>query len=296
MPSGPMSDTILAALAEYEPYRELRAGKIAREEFLNRLEASPGGLEQRLGNARHIWFLASRYPADFDRQSDEIFAQLRADGIVAGQPSVAEFEAFRRRLLAIWDHGENRTFIHPDEARVLYFLSMAKKPKRMVAIGCYYGYWAIWAMPGVAAGDGRATLIDPNPAVTALAEKNFKAMGFGERTEVVTAKAETLFAGMDADIDMVLLDANGGRDNPDPNYHGKGIYAFMMEGIYDKMVDGALLVVHNDYRPNIGSNRLAQKFLDNLASKLDRFHAFVDSRFRKGRVTPTPDGLGVYLK
>jgi len=293
---GPVSDHLQAALSEVPVYRDYRDGKISRDQYVEGLEANAEEIETQLAARGHWRMLASRYPADFDQQAEEIFSALLAEGFVSERPATAPFEAFRRKALAAYDHGENRTFIHPDEARLVYFLSMAKKPRRMIAIGSYYGYWAIWAMPGVQAAGGQALLIDPNPAVCALAEKNFKALGFGPFTTVRAQKAEALFDEMAAGIDMVLLDAAGGKDSPDPAYHGKGIYAFMAEGVYDKMSPGALLAVHNDYLPHVGANRLSRAFLERAAKPLERFHAFCQSRFRKCHVAPTPDGFGVYLK
>ena len=55
----------------------------------------------------------------------EVFATLRADGFVEDDPPTAPFESFRERVLSTYDHGQNRTFIHPDEARLAYFVSMA---------------------------------------------------------------------------------------------------------------------------------------------------------------------------
>jgi len=295
--TGPVSDHIQAALSEFPVYRDYQAGKISHEQYVDGLEARAAEIEERLGNARHLRLVASRYPADFDRHAGDVFAALLAKGFVSENPPVEAFSKFRETVFSSYDHGENRTFIHPDEARLVYFLSMARKPQLMVAIGAYYGYWAIWAMPGVAAAGGRAILIDPNPAVCALAEKNFRALGFGERTTVRAKKAESVSPGLKPDsVDLVLLDAAGGKDNPDPAYHGKGIYAFMIEGVYDKMRDGALLVTHNDYQPGIGSNRLSQPIVERSARQLERFHAFCRQRFRKSHVAPTPDGFGVYLK
>jgi predicted O-methyltransferase YrrM len=129
-----------------------------------------------------------------------------------------------------------------------------------------------------------------------LAEKNFAAMGYGDRTTVRAEKAEDLIGEMPDDIDLVLLDAAGSNQHPDPAYRGKGIYAFMVEDVFSKMRDGALMAVHNDYLGDVGVNKLSKPFVDRSVEQLARFHAFCDKHFRKSHVAATPDGFGLYLK
>ncbi len=44
-------------------------------------------------------------------------------------------------------------------------------------LGSYYGYWAAWAVPAVAARGGRVTLVDPDPTACAVARRNFAPYG-----------------------------------------------------------------------------------------------------------------------
>jgi len=167
----------------------------------------------------------------------------------------------------------------------------------MVVIGSYYAFWAIWAMPSVAATDGQAILIDPDAAVCDLAQRNLDALGFGGRAVVRAEKAEDVLPDIEPEsLDMVVLDAAGSSDHPDPTYHGKGIYAFMAPAVFEKLRPGAWLVVHNDYLPDVGANPLAQPILDGNAAQLEAFHAFCDQRFSNHHVAATPDGFGVYRK
>ena len=284
MPFGPAVDYIQAVLSKFPAYREYRSGRISREQYVERLEAQAAELRQRLGKFTHLYDLAISYPADFDTQAEEIFSTLLAQGFVPEQPAVAPFNQFRQRILASYDHGRYHTYIHPDEARLLYFISMARKPRHMVAIGSFYGYWAAWAMPGVQAAGGEALLVDPNREVCALAEENLRKLGFADRTIVRAEKAETVLPTMDGQVELALLDATGPPDHPDPAYRGKGIYGFLIKDIFAIMRDGALLVVHNDSLP------------ENDDVSLESFHAFCRDHFRKQLVAPTPEVFGVYLK
>ena len=288
IPPGPVADYILNALSAFAFVRDYRAGRLTRAEYAAALDAHADEVTARLDGDGHRFWLAKRYPPDFDAAADAILDSLVADGFLDGIPTAA-FDEYRARIRAAYDHDTRRTSIHPDDARLAYFISMAVRPKRLLVVGSYYGYWAVWAMPGVVAADdasggGRAVLIDPDREVSALAERNFRALGFGDRTTVHPKKAEEVFPSIEPGLDLVMLDAAGADDHPDPAYHGKGVYGFLIEGIYGRMRDGALLVVHNDAPPEEDDGGL------------DRFHAFCAARFRKGIVTDTPEGVGIYSK
>ena len=284
VPPGPIFDHMHAVLSEFSVYGDYCAGRLTREAYMAGLEAHAAGITDRLGGSKHLYRLALRFPPDFDAEADEVLSVLLAKGLVSEHRSGPAFEAYREKLAASYDHGTNRTYILPDDARLLYFISMAVKPERMIVAGSYYGYWAAWAMPGVEAAGGEAVLLDPNAAVCALAGQNFRSLGYGARTTVHAKKAEDVFPTIAPGVDLVLLDAAGPDEHPDPAYRSKGIYGFLIGGIFEKMRDGALLVVHNDYMDGPGGR------------ELEGFHAFCRANFCAQHVAQTPEGFGVYLK
>jgi predicted O-methyltransferase YrrM len=285
IPYGPKVDFVLAALETLPAYDDYRAGCLSRDEYVAALDASADVLLPRLDGEPGFLDLAKCYPPDFDASADAILASLVDDGFLAAIPE-APFDEYRAHIRAAYDHDVLRTSIHPDDARLAYFISMALKPTRLLVVGAYYGYWAVWAMPGVEAAGGHAVLVDPDRDVSALAKKNFDALGYGERTTVRAEKAEDVLPSIQPGLDMVMLDAAAPYDHPEPGYGGKGIYGFLIEPIWARMREGALLVVHND-APHDGERR---------EHVLDRFHAFCAAHFRKGVVTDTPEGLGFYLR
>ncbi|MBN1917925.1 MAG: class I SAM-dependent methyltransferase [Verrucomicrobia bacterium] len=283
IPYGPDVDFVLAALEPLPVYRDYRAGRLTRAEYAAALDANAGELLARLGGDEHLFWVAKRYPPDFDAASDAILASLVTDGFLDAIPD-APYDEYRAHVRAAYDHDTRHTSIHPDDARLAYFISMAVRPKRLLAVGSYYGYWAVWAMPGVAGAQGHAVLVDPDREVSALAERNFRALGYGDRTDVRAEPAEEVLPSIEPGLDLVLLDAADSGEHPDPSYHGKGIYGFVIEDIHERMRDGALLVVHNDMPP------------EDHDAGLERFHTFCTKGFRKGVVTDTPEGVGIYLK
>ncbi|HID55132.1 TPA: hypothetical protein EYP37_01290 [Candidatus Poribacteria bacterium] len=295
MSSGPIANHVIAALSSYGDFRDYRSGLISHEDYLNWLEANAEELEGVVGGRRNLRFLASRYPPDFEANAERIFEDLLREELVQGRPNKDEFRRFRSRMEELFDHDGFRTYIHPDEAQLAYMLSMAVKPKRMVAMGSYYGYWAIWALPGVAEGGGEAWLIDPNPAVCDLARRNLKRLGYDKIAAVITSRAEEVIPTLQGEVDLAMLDADGDHTYP-PIYRGKGIYALLAELIAPRMREGGLLLVHNDYLPNVGANRLSKPFLEPLCSRIELFHQVCSRNFSRGYVAPTPDGFGVYRR
>ena len=293
---GVVADQVLGVMAEYEFFRDWQAGRSGHDRYIDALEAHLPELEERFGGPWIPRFLVSRYPSSFDENVETITRDLHEAGFVGSIPPWDGFEAFRQVMRERYDHAEKCTSINHDEAWVLYNISAAVRPRRLVAIGSYYGYWTAWAMPGVEAADGKAVLIDPDEGDCALAQHNFDRLGHGQRTMVVPRKAEDVLPRMKKQVDMVLLDAAGSHDHPDPTYRGKGIYAHLIGEVFDKLKDGGLLVVHNDYRRDVGGNRLCQAELDEADAQLAPFHEFCAGHFRKCYVAATPDGVGVYLK
>ncbi len=290
-PPGPISDYVLDALAGLAAHGDYRAGRITRAEYAAALDTHADELLPRLDGRRGLLEVAKDYPPDFDASADAILESLVADGILPALPD-APFDEFRARMRADYDHNTRRTSIHPDDARLAYFISMAVQPKRLLVVGSYYGYWAVWAMPGVAAASGHAVLVDPDREVSALAERNFDALGYGACSTVHAKVAEDVFPDIEPGLNLVLLDAAGSGDHPDPAYHGKGIYGFLVEPIYELMRDGALLVVHNDAPHDASPDGDG----DEREPELDRFHTFCREHFRNHRVPDTVAGFGVYLK
>ncbi|MCD6507011.1 class I SAM-dependent methyltransferase [Candidatus Poribacteria bacterium] len=295
MSSGPIVRHVIAALSSYEVFRDYRSGRIPYEDYLNWLEANAEDLERAVGGRRTLRFLASRYPPDFEANAEAIFEDLLREGFIQDRPDRNKFKRFRSSMEELFDHDGLRTYIHPDEAQLAYMLSMAVKPKRMVAMGSYYGYWAIWALPGVSEGRGEALLIDPNPGVCDLAERNLKRLGYDKIAAVIRDKAENVIPDLPADVDLAMLDADGDHSYPSI-YRGKGIYALLAELIAPRMKEGGLLIVHNDYLPEVGANRLSKPFLEPLCSRIELFHEVCRRHFSRGYVAPTPDGFGVYRR
>ena len=77
----------------------------------------------------------------------------------------------------MYDHGPFRTYIYPEEARLLFAIADILRPKAAIFLGSYYGYWARAPLAVIARHGGRAVLVDPDPQAQAVARRNLKSAG-----------------------------------------------------------------------------------------------------------------------
>jgi predicted O-methyltransferase YrrM len=183
----------------------------------------------------------------------------------------AEFEDFRRRIRSEFMHLSDRyTAIFPEEARAAFELSLAVRPRRVVVAGSYYGYLAVWLVPGLADG-GRMVCIDPDTEVSDLADRNMRTLGYADRVSVLADDAVRVLGDDEEPVDLLVVDAHGGRSNPNPRYHGKAIYGPIVEAALPRMTSGAFVLAHNADR----SSAALSEFYDRLAGA--RFSVFLDT-------------------
>ena len=284
MPYGPACDYVTQTLEEFSFFREYRRGVISRETYIAELRTNAREVDEAFEGDESYRGMAAKYPADFDSHADEIYRELVTRGMLEDVPSSSDLDAFRERIESEYDHGKRHTFIHHDEARLVYRISKSVRPEFMLAIGSYYGYWAVWAMPGVVDGNGSAVLIDPDPEVCAMARENLSRLGYGDTAKVECARAEEVLARTNRHANLVLLDASGSQEHPDSSYHGKGIYGHLISAIHGNMTPGGVLAVHND--------RVSGRQPD----PLERFHEFCAGHFNMSFTANTPEGFGVYVK
>lgn len=178
-----------------------------------------------------------RMPAD----PEGLIAEILADLTRKGWLSEAGIRQPARRP-PLFDHGGRTTFIYPEEGALLACLTAALRPRRTVFLGSYYGYWASFAVPEIVACDGQAVLVDPDPAVAAIARSNFGAL---PAVEVVCDTAESYLSTCTGAFDLVVLDAELPRDHPNPALRGKGLYHRLLLDVMPHLKAGAMLVAHN---------------------------------------------------
>jgi predicted O-methyltransferase YrrM len=293
--SGAAYDVIDQALRNHIEYRDFRDGLITRADYSRWVESRFDQLSE-LGLNRDKQNLSTRFPADDHACVTNVLALLAKDGLVPGtEYPVAEFEEFAARVAAEWDHGGRTTFIFPEEARLMFALAHQVRPRNAVFLGSYYGYWAIWALPAVAAAGGRVTLVDIDEDVMALAERDIAALGYSDLVDFVVADA-TEYARTLSDVDLCVLDAEGPLDAPDPDLRDKAIYYPHTRAVSHALPQGALLVAHNVLLENLTDNSYFAGRIANNVAQFAKWTGLLDELYDVQRVFATSEGVGVYRR
>lgn len=293
--SGTAYSVIDSALRGHAEYRDFRDGSMTRADYSRWVESRFDELSE-LGLNRDKQNLSTRFPMNDHECVANVLATLAEDGLVpgAGYP-VDAFEQFAERVAGEWDHGGRTTFIFPEEARLMFALAHQVRPRNAVFLGSYYGYWAIWALPAVAAAGGRVTLVDVDGDVMALAERNIAALGYADLVDFVVADASE-HARTLSDVDLCVLDAEGPLDAPDPDLRDKAIYYPHTRAVSHALPQGALLVAHNVLLENLTANSYFAGRIANNEAQFAKWAGHLDEFYDVHRVFPTSEGVGVYRR
>ncbi|MGW0635016.1 O-methyltransferase [Nocardia salmonicida] len=292
---GPAYGVIDEILGRFGEYRNFRAGDLGRGPYSDWVESRFDEL-LALGLNRDKQNLSTRFPHDDHACVQEILGELAETGIVSGAEYPAEeFERYAARVATEFDHAGRITFIFPEESRLMFALAHQLRPRHAVFLGSYYGYWATWALPAIAESGGRVTLVDIDPDVMALAERNIAALGFGSLVEFVVADAAAC-AGTLRDVDLCVIDAEGPLNAADPDQRGKAIYYPHTCAVGPALTDGALLVAHNVLLTNLTENRyFAGRIADN-ETQFTKWSGHLADNYGVHRRFATSEGIGIYRR
>ncbi|MFD8495923.1 O-methyltransferase [Amycolatopsis sp. NPDC059657] len=285
-------DSALGGCAEYRAFRN---GLMSRADYSRWVEAHFDELSE-LGLNRDKQNLSTRFPSDDHACVTDLLAALAKDGLVPGtEYPVDAFEEFAQRVAEEWDHGGRTTFIFSEEARLMFALAHQVRPRNAVFLGSYYGYWAIWALPAIAATGGHLTLVDVDGDVMALAERNIAALGYANLVDFVVADAAEYARTMN-DVDLCVLDAEGPLDAPDPDLRDKAIYYPHTRAISHALPAGALLVAHNVLLDNLTENAYFAGRIAGNKAQFAKWKGHLDAFYDVHQVFSTTEGVGVYRR
>ncbi|MDH6109375.1 putative O-methyltransferase YrrM [Kitasatospora sp. MAP12-15] len=293
--SGPavaIIDDALSAFPEYRAFRRAETSRSAYCAWVGSGAVDPG----RIGLTEDQLNLSTRLPVNGRAHVDRILGELHAAGLIdATDYPAEEFDALFTQVSAGFRHHPFTTYIFPEEARLLYALAHLAAPRRTVFPGSYYGYWAVWAMPGIIAAGGTAELIDINPETMDLARRNLEALGLSKGVEYVTGDA-IAYGRTLRDVDLCVLDAEGPKDAADPELRDKAIYHPIMRATTPALRPGGLLVAHNMLLENLTDNPYFARRISANEAQYTAFHEHLAEHYDRRAVLPTTEGTGVYRK
>lgn len=182
-----------------------------------------------------------------DQIADGLVAQLVEHGFVANHPK-GKWQEFHD-----WEEVVHNAFDVPVSsittrmARLLFALARDSQPRTIVCAGSAWGNALVWLAGG--APKARCIGIDIDADSSALAARNFTAVN--RDIEILVADARNV-SDMLPEIDLLLLDA----DDPES---GKGILVPILEALWGKLSDGALVLAHDATLPTFKDDFVAYR-------------------------------------
>jgi predicted O-methyltransferase YrrM len=294
---GSLTGTVFAAaeaaLSGLPHYDLFRAGTVSRADYHRLIETRASDLTAAGVPASDLPFL-KRFPRQPWACAGRILADLHTRGLL--KSATYDVDALERtaRSMAAFTHGPFKTFIYPEEGILLGALARICAPRHALFLGSYYGYWAHWAIPGILAGGGRATLIDPDERCCEIARLNLRANGHADAVDVVAATGEHFLATSPRQaFDFVVLDAETPRDHPDPEQRGKRVYHSLMRACLPRLADEALLVCHNILFADDTGDPAFPGIIQRNRAELGAFAALANRSFGPFVEYRTTEGIGI---
>ncbi len=234
--------SVLKLCPEYKAFQDGRLSRVEYSVFLDRIapQLIAAGLPPE-----DVHF-AKRYPQSDSGFVSQTLERLAARGVLpeARYDSDA-YDALAASLGTDYDHGDFRTYIYPEESRLLFAFVDIVRPKSAIFLGSYYGYWATVAMRSIATNGGSIVLVDPDPRAQAIATRNVDRAGMDHAVEIAIATGQDYLRTAPRSFDFVVLDAEGPRTHADPEQRGKAIYAPLLRHVLPHITRDAYLVCHN---------------------------------------------------
>lgn len=293
--TGAAYEMIDLRLKDFTEYLEFREGRMSRADYDSWVTGRIDALLAVGLNEDQIC-LSTRFPVDERGYVAEILHNLHDAGLVSSVDyPEAEFAAFRTVVSERFTHGGRVSYIFPEEARLIFALAHIVAPASTVFLGSYYGYWAVWAMPGIIAAGGRAVLVDVDADVLEVARQNFAGLGWSA-ADFLVADATVRNPELPAEVDLFVLDAEGPKDGVPPDMRDKAIYYPIMEANTAALVPGGLLLAHNMLLHNLTDNDYFSKKILHNTAEYAKFQGHLDAHYDRQRTYPTSEGVGVYRK
>jgi predicted O-methyltransferase YrrM len=238
---------------------------------------------------------SARHPLDEELFVDEALRALRAAAVIdAVDYPRDQFDRFRAEVRGAFEHEGRVTHIYPEEERLLFALSWISAPSTAVALGAFYGYAALWLLPGVASALGRMRLIDIDAEALDLAERNFSSFGFAKIIDFDVGDAVNWTATVP--VDLCFLDAEGPTAGVPEELRDKAVYGPILRRASPMIRPGGLLIAHNVLDDDLPRTRYLEKRFASYGEQQRQFATEVERSFDRGCVLATTEGTGAYRR
>ncbi len=237
---------------------------------------------------------AKRYPRSQTAFVREALRRLTGIGILP-QPDYDEtgYERLAAQIRDAYDHGPFRTYIYPEEARLLFAIADILRPRSAIFLGSYYGYWARAPLSVIARHGGRAVLVDPDPKAQDVARHNLQSAGLTDAVEFAVTTGQDYLQETADRYDLVVLDAETPRDFPDPQQRGKAVYGPLLQNALARMTADATLVCHNYLFEDVAGCRFFDRIIERNRGEMAAFLDIAAREFAGLEECTSTEGIGV---
>lgn len=290
--TGPVFEIVHSVLKSRKEYQSFLNGG-AKSEFSAFLDAVAPELVAAGLPADDVHF-AKRFPPSEKAFVRDALRTLVHGGILPNSDyHEAGYDAVAAEIRAQYDHGPFRTYIYPEEARLLFAVVDIVRPKSVIFLGSYYGYWARAALAVIARHGGHAVLVDPDPNAQDVARRNLNSAGLLDCVELAVTTGQEYLGKTQALFDLVVLDAETPRDHPDPQLCGKAIYGPLLQHALPRMTPGAILVCHNYLFEDVANCDFFDRIIVRNRDELDFFLSIAADEFPNLTECTSTEGIGV---
>jgi predicted O-methyltransferase YrrM len=290
--TGPVFEIVHSVLKSRKEYQSFLNGG-ASSEFSAFLDSVAPELVAAGLPADDVQF-AKRFPRSEKAFVRDALKTLVDRGILPSSDYDEDgYHALADEIRAQYDHGPFRTYIYPEESRLLFAIADIVRPKSVVFLGSYYGYWARAALAVIAQHGGRAVLVDPDPNVQDVARRNLKSAGLLDSVELAVTTGQEYLVETEALFDLVVLDAETPRDHPDPQLSGKAVYGPLLQHALPRMTSGAILVCHNYLFEDVANCDYFDGIIVRNKDELGLFLSIAAEEFPNLTECTSTEGVGV---
>lgn len=176
--------------------------------------------------------------------------------------------------------------VAPTEARLLQSLVEIHNSKKIVEIGCLFGYSAIYLARGIS-GEGKVWTLEKNPENVKIAQEFFDKSDFKNKIELVLGDAHENLKKLETEgpFDCVFIDAD------------KSGYPDYLSWAEKNVRSGGLIIADNTFLGGLVWGAETAEFSKTQVAGMMKFHdMFSDSKRFKSVVYPSHDGISVGIK
>lgn len=290
---GAMFNHIDNILSDYSFYQLYCSGKISHEEYASQLDVHSDVLKAKGISESEVHF-ASRFPANAQSFVQDCLVDLLKKGVIDQiYYDEEQFNFYAKKMSITFDHDERCTYIYPEEARFLYALTSILKPKSVAFLGSYYGYWAFWSIPLLQQFNGQAYLIDINEDVNKIAQRNIKIFGYEPFVKVITGDAITFPNTSNETFDLIVIDAEGCKNDLDIERRGKRIYYPILKAALKKLRPGGKVIFHNILLHNFRYDPYFEHVISYNKIEFSKFLNLVSELFNLFLEYQSTEGIGI---